>query len=117
MVKRILFWQSPVLGAVIFVLMTCAELAAESPDNNNLTPLYVSKLHKSWNSVYFYDCWRNSGNSMAVVNAFTHETVLAPGQLAAFYLLNPPARWEQQAGAAGQQALSWNNLCSTGYHD
>ncbi len=117
MVKRILFWQSPVVGAVIFILMTCAALAAESPDNDKLTPLYVSKLHKSWNSVYFYDCWRNSGNSMAVVNAFTHETVLSSGLLAAFYSPDFPARWEQQSAATGLQALSWNNLCSTGYHD
>ena len=117
MVKRILFWQSPVLGAVIFVLMTCAVLAAETPDYNKLTSLRVSKLHKSWNSVYFYDCWRNSGNSMAVVNAFTHETVLASGQFAAFFSPDLPARWEQQPDAASLQALSWNNLCSTGYHD
>ncbi|GEM_PF-3790021 len=114
MVRRIFFWHSPVVGAVVFMLMTCAVLADEPLAENNLTTVCIPKLHKLGNSVYFYDCWRNSGNGMAVVSNFNNDSMLASGQLAAFFSSYIPVHRERQPDAKSLHAMYLNNLCSTG---
>ena len=51
---------------------------------------------------------------MAVVSNFNNDSMLASGQLAAFFSSYIPVHRERQPDAKSLHAMYLNNLCSTG---